>query len=306
VALVALLNVDESDRGWVPGGDYVLTANHVLDVAGNVIAPDSRIAVAQPFFTNTVPATACWSSHAAYSADPTVYEQPWQTAGFVENSIWISGVGPFCGGALPNPPCLGDCETATAYQLSPTLFRTTFLWPEGLLDRAVLMVSGAVDDGLVLLLNGLEIWRTNAAGNSGTSISVTSYAATGRRDPGCFTDVPILLPRLPAGTNVLAAAVLQPLSATEFDCAFVLVVTGQGFRAPPLLEEPVPALQITVLNENAARLSWSGGGYAVESTTNLTLGALSYPFGPWLQVSNMSNPYTNDLAEPARFFRLKK
>ena len=68
----------------------------------------------------------------------------------------------------------------------------------------------------------------------------------------------------------------------------------------------MPTLNITPLEANSVRLSWIGHGYGLEGATNLNLGTASYPLGPWLQVSNLSNPYTNSFSEPARFFRLKK
>ncbi len=52
---------------------------------------------------------------------------------------------------------------------------------------------------------------------------------------------------------------------------------------------------------------WAGPGFALESTTNLSLGSGSHPFGPWLEVTNMSNPYTNVVSPGSDvFFRLKR
>jgi len=87
---------------------------------------------------------------------------------------------------------------------------------------------------------------------------------------------------------------------------FALSMDGVVLLAPSLPDAPLPSLQLTPLDTDRVRLSWSGGGYALESSTNLNLDAVSYPFGPWQQVSNMSNPYTNRLDESQRFFRLKK
>ena len=65
-------------------------------------------------------------------------------------------------------------------------------------------------------------------------------------------------------------------------------------------------MKITVIDTKTVRFSWTGGGYALESSTNLNLGPASYPLGPWQEVANMSNPYTYILTGPQRFFRLKK
>ena len=78
-------------------------------------------------------------------------------------------------------------------------------------------------------------------------------------------------------------------------------------RTPVLPAEPTPTLAITRLPEpdNRSVLDWIGHGFALESTATFS-NNLSYPLGPWIQVTNMANPYTNSSADPVRFFRLKK
>jgi hypothetical protein len=305
-ALGVLVRPDVSDPHWSYGADYVLTINQVADTRGNVIAPDTQIAVAWPEVTPLFGPGAIWSYHASYFLEQTIYDQPWAATNFVENAFWQSGSGPFCGGALPAPPCLDDCLTSVAYQLSPTLFRTTFDWPTELGSAAELLVDVAVDDGLVLFLNGAEIWRTNAQANP-SSIRVTSYATAVQTNPSCALNVAIAVTNLLPGTNWLAAAVVQALSSPEQDTAFALALARRVFRAPPLAEAPSPMLAIEAAGPgNSVRLSWNGPGYALESTTNLSLGPASYPLGPWQQVSNMANPYTSTVPGLIRFFRLKK
>jgi hypothetical protein len=305
-ALGALVRPDLSDPDWTYGGDYVLTINNVTDTRGNVIAPDTQIAVLWPEVTSLFGPGATWSYHANYFLDQTIYDQPWTATNFVENAFWQQGAGPFCGGALPAPPCLEDCLTSIAYQLSPTLFRTTFDWPPEFGSTADLLVDVAVDDGLVLFLNGTEIWRTNAQVNP-PSIRVTNYATGVRTNPSCGLNVVIAVTNLLPGTNWLAAAVVQALSSPEQDTAFALALARRIFRGPPLPETPSPTLAIEPTGAgNSVRLSWTGPGYALESTTNLSLGPVSYPFGPWQQITNMANPHTNALDGVQRFFRLKK
>ena len=100
---------------------------------------------------------------------------------------------------------------------------------------------------------------------------------------------------------------VQALASPEQDSAFALTLAARVFRAPILAEAPPPSLAIAPAGSGSAvRLSWNGPGYALESATNLSTNTASYPFGPWQQVTNMANPYTNAPAAPARFFRLKK
>lgn len=76
----------------------------------------------------------------------------------------------------------------------------------------------------------------------------------------------------------------------------------------PLPSEPDPVLESTGLGTNRYRLSWTGHGYALESTTNLPPLAGLPVFVAWPEVTNMSNPflYTNNPAGPSRYFRLRK
>ena len=87
----------------------------------------------------------------------------------------------------------------------------------------------------------------------------------------------------------------------------MLEVDATVLLAPVLPPEPLPVLQTMSPDTNSLRLAWTGGGYALESSTTLDLGPASFPFGPWMPVPQMSNPYLWNLTNsPARFFRLKK
>lgn len=306
-ALGALLIVDLSDPDWLPDTDYVLTINNLQDSRGNFIAPNTQVPVWWPWRTNIVDSTAIWSWHARYSADPGIYQQPWSTPGYVEDpQFWFSGVGPFCGGAVGQPPCGADCESTIDYQLSPTLFRTTFLWPGNLGTNGLLIVSGAADDGLILYLNGNQIWRTNFTGIT-DPLTVVNYAMSELPSALCFSGLAIPVTGLLPGTNCLAAAVLQPRTSTTFESAFSLTAAAQAYVAKPLpADNTPPTLRVESLPNNAARISWEGNGFALEYVTNLTENMASYPAGPWIQAPGMSNPYTNRPPSPSRIFRLKK
>ena len=93
---------------------------------------------------------------------------------------------------------------------------------------------------------------------------------------------------------------------TGGDTLFGLRLGATVLVSDSLPEAPTPTLNVAPQGTEAVRLWWTGGGYALESITNLTDDPGSYPNGPWQQITNMSNPYTNNLAPPSRFFRLKK
>jgi len=57
-----------------------------------------------------------------------------------------------------------------------------------------------------------------------------------------------------------------------------------------------------VVATNRLILSWSGGGFALETTTNLG----SVDVNHWLEVTGVTNPFTNAIAAPQQFFRSRK
>jgi len=304
--LGALLTVDATNPNWTPTGEYLLTVNHVQDLQGNPIAPDSQIAVSRlRISSNNIPlADNVWSFHASAVFDPGIYDEPWQATDYIEGSWWAQGRGLFRGGPVLLTPCVGAFRTETGFQPEPSLFRTAFLWPTDWRTSLTLRFNMTFDDGLVLYLNGTEIFRTNAS-----SGPLTAFTRSPAISTYCLTNFGIAVTNLRPGTNWLAAGVVQTVGTSESDSIFgidSISATVTDLVAPPLPEAPAPTLNLTPMDTNAIRLSWTGGGYALESTTNLNLGPASYPIGPWQQVPKLSNPYTNRLDETQRFFRLKK
>jgi len=289
---------------WVIGDCYYLTVNNVTDSRTNRIAPDSRIPVQWPLHLDLVAADAAWSFHAAATFDGGVYDEDWTSADYLEGPWWAQGNGVFYGGPAPASVCLGSLQSLTGYQPEPMLFRTTFSWPADLSRTASLEVDAIIDEGMVLYLNGAEISRQNLP-VSPTRISAATRATVAIA-PTCFSKTVTVTNLLP-GLNCLAAGVAQSTlvngSATR---VFGLTLIGSTTTFEPLPETPIPTLKLEPHDTNAVRLSWTGGGYALESVTNLTDNLASYPTGPWQEVPSMSNPFTNSLASPSRFFRLRK
>ena len=304
-ALGALLNLDGSDPDWVVGGSYMVTINGVKDTRGNVIAPDSSIAVSWGQSSNLIASDAVWDFHNSAVFEPEVFDQDWFACDFSPGPWWGQGQGLFYGGAIVAEPCppLGTLQTPTGYQPEPALYRTTFQWPSHWPSAGTLKIAAAYDDALVLYLDGTEIYRNNA-GATGSIVGPTSKALSALSV--CVTNLAIAATNLQPGVHCLAAAVLQADAPPEFDSVFALRMDGLAYLAPPLAEQPSPVLTTAQIDANSLRISWAGNGYALESTTNLSLGSASYPSGPWQEVTNMSNPYTNHLDEAQRFFRLKK
>ena len=288
-ALGALLQLDANDPDWIPYADYVVTINNVTDSKGNVIAPNSTVPVSWAYTTNLVRAARSWDFHASAIFEPEVFEQPWFTGDYTPGAWWGQGSSPFYGGLISGPPCpaLGAPQTITGWQPEPILYRTAFSYPADWPTSATLRLRTAFDDGLVPV--------------DGSTRSLTAV-----NPAPCLTNINIADTNLSPGSNCLAAAVVQP-TTTDADSYFVLEVDATVLLAPVLPPEPLPVLQTMSPDTNSLRLAWTGGGYALESSTTLDLGPASFPFGPWMPVPQMSNPYLWNLTNsPARFFRLKK
>jgi hypothetical protein len=287
---------------WNIGEDYYLILNNVADRYTNFIAPDTRIGVGWPKRGLAVFLTSEWRYHASAFSDPHVYDEDWTGTNYVERFSWGRGYGLFCGSPLFEPTCVGDCNTLTAPQSEPALFRTTFVWPTDWPAKAQLTPRIVFDDGFVLYLNGREILRSNVPPSVTRMTPATRATAnTGIR---CATNLFVTVTNLLPGTNWLAAAAVD--SGGDGVNVFALELEAAANVAPVLPEVPVPNLEFDPPGDGTLRLFWDGPGYTLESVTNLTENLASAPFGSWQQVPRLTNPYTNTLSDPSRFFRLKK
>jgi len=201
-ALGALINVDGSNANWRPSGDYYLIVNNVADSKGNNIAPNSVIGVSVLVTTNLTQMMDPWDFYSISFFDPTfpdIYRNagtfatnPWYGTNFVvdySSGLWGNGSGILY--VDPNPPptqiCAGDTpQTLISYQNQPTLFRRKFTLPAGLPRDGTLRFRFVYDDGIVVYLNGVELFRRNMP--AGTLNELTS-ALTSVTDFACVTNL---------------------------------------------------------------------------------------------------------------------
>jgi hypothetical protein len=247
-----------------------------------------------------------WWFHDSWAFEPEVFEQPWWSPEFQPSARWGTGSGIFHR-QLNNPAilCAGDSlGAAISFQPQPTLFRRAFFVPDHLPTQpsAELRVRHIFDDGMILYLNGLELFRFNMPGTPGSPWTTNTTATSAITQPTCATNT-FTLTNLVLGTNWLAAAVFQA-AQNSGDTLFGLEPDLKALVPGPLPPEPTPILAILRQDTNVV-LSWSGSGYFLEAAASLS-NNLSFPFGPWVEVPNMTNPYPSPVAEPFQFFRLKK
>ena len=344
-SLGAVLNVDGSNANWRPTGEYYLIVNNIADTRGNNINPNSVIGVSIRVTTNLTQMADAWDFYSIAVFDgtyPDIYRNagafatnPWYGTNFVvdySSGLWGNG-----GGILyvdPNPPgstvCSGDTpQTLLSFQNQPTLFRRTFTLPAGVSQDVAFQFRFAIDDGLVLYLNGVEILRRNMPAGA---LNELSLALTSVTDFGCVTNPPFNVADVPGlrlhtgrgnvlGTNVLAAAVYQAAVDGQSDTWFGLemdMMTLRTSQGPTNRAPGTPTLVRSVVHTpqtNYFVLSWpaTNYGYTLQYSTNIT-GTGPRPDrnwwtnqAGWFQVADQANPYTNPIPPktgPRRFYRL--
>lgn len=275
--------------GLDPNANYLLTVNGVRDLAGNVIAPDSQVLVSFAEANQLlVPIDQLWR----WTEDNVPLPPEWRTNGLAPYA-YGTAPGIFHNAFSTTDYCRGAKNTFVSLGVPTMYFSTTFDLP-AVLPGGVFKLAYQVDDGAVLYLNGVEISRINMP--AGT-ISHDTLAATQIVSPVCTTNT-ITVTNLASGINVLAAEVHQN-TPTSPDVVFGLEVQATLVPLRVLPAAPDPGLAI-VRNDGTATLSWTGGGWALETAPA--------PEGPWQEVQpTMTNPYTTTLSDAAsQFWRLKQ
>jgi len=324
-------------NNWALGSNYYIVVNNIMDTRGNRIAPNTVVGVSWNF---TVPMTQMNDAWRYYDCgDPTfcdpdsaaVYaNHAWAQTNFVPSDFtWGTGPGIFAReSGIPSFLCAGDqLNTTLSFQTLPTLFRRTFQLAPSYGTSGTLRTRFIVDDGMVLFLNGREIYRWNVSPNSspGPNVTVSSRAFTNIAGAFCVTNISIPVTNLLPGMNWLAAAVLQHVT-DDGDTVFGMEMDGTFRRTSPIPTLPPTnqwnLLRLTTstnnLPSNVARFSWpvsltaTTGFYGVHLVwgsnggTRITNTIIAPNYN---QVTNQSNPYfytNNPAVGGARMFRLWK
>lgn len=201
----------------------------------------------------------------------------------------------------------GDPATATTVKFGPdatnkfvtTYFRRTFVAPwNAVITNLNFRLARA--DGVVVWLNGQEVFRTNLPSGPLTYTNLALTATTGYA-AHIYYPTNIAVSSLPTGTNLIAVEV-HLSSVTNSAPGFDLEVIGSGQLVPP------PTISVTPTGGNVL-LSWpvtNGGSFTLYSTTNLTesgswtlTAALPQTNGGQIVVTQFPNT-------SATFFRLQR
>jgi hypothetical protein len=152
------------------------------------------------------------------------------------------------------------------------------------------------DDGAVIYLNEVEIFRSNLPTGVVTAATLATNAASGAAESAWYpanADAALLR----EGLNVLAAEVHQS-GGTSTDLYFNLEL-----KASPVLVPPALTANLTSSEINFEWPSWASG-LSLWSTTNLAAPVIWTPVTNAVRTTNGVN-LAVPLAEPGKFFQLR-
>jgi hypothetical protein len=220
------------------------------------------------------------------------------TLGDYDDSGWSNGIARLG---------YGDPATATTVSYGPqsnnkfvtTYFRRPFVVPwNAVITNLNLRVARA--DGVVVWLNGQEIYRTNlpAGPIAYTNLALSAMTVFNRH---IFYPANVLVNLPGASTNWIAVEVhLRSVAASAM--GFDMELIGNGRLAPP-------SLSIAWTGDNSVALSWPllyGSSFSLYSTTNLSAADGWTPVTAFIQTNGGQLTVTQSLDSSAKFFRLQQ
>jgi hypothetical protein len=320
------IRITVGPENWIIGTNYYVIINGVTDGRGNQIAPNSVMGVSWPIRTKMAEIHDAWSYYDSWFLDPTfpdIYRDTgtnaWYKTNYVEDpSLWAGGNGTFY--RTTSDPniylCAGDpVSTQLSISTYPVLFRRNFTLPAGYGTSGQLNFRHVVDDGLILYLNGKEIYRWNMPGPLEAPVDENTKASATLANTGaalCITAPTLPVTNLLPGKNWLAARVHQA-NDPEQDVVFGLEIDASFFRVSPTLltNAPISNLRLTVATNGPAniKVGWPNTapnlyyGFILQETAKLELNPNNTI---WLSVSNATNGVLIPHSQPAGFYRLFK
>jgi hypothetical protein len=263
-------------------GVYTFLAT-ALDCCGHLAtsAPVTVRVATPPIVTTLVATGAVWR----YLDDGSNQGTNWSSPGF-DDQGWPAGQAKF--GTNDPATTIIHIGPGVGSTNVTTYFRKTFQ-----IANAALYTNLAFevlrDDGVVVHLNGQELFRMNMPDGPVTYQTSAASAAGGTNETYYFpanTDAS----RLREGTNVLAVELHQwNAPGTSWDAGFDL---GLVASAPPVM------FLGGERTESGLRLLWTAPGAVLQEAAEVD--------GPWADLTGATSPYTVIPTQPGRFYRLKR
>ena len=298
-----LLETDPLD----PTHGYTLEMQLVFDTCANNEMPLTTIPVLT-YLSKPLTLTSTWKY-----LDTDVDPGPnWFLPGF-DDSSWLSGPGPFDAkrdANYPVPPT--DCRSNTLYQMQgpiPTCirlespvtltnnitvnFRTHFNYA-GNSNLTLLQLNGKFDDGAIVWLNGVEVWRVGLP-QSGVTRGTFATRTVG---DGEFRDIILLFSNtnlIHTGDNVIAVELHQQnLTSSDLTMGLEInVITAEALAGPPVEPE-------MFINNNAGviTITWDPPIGTLQRSLDISSPA------NWVTIPGASSPFITNAPPAIQFFRV--
>jgi hypothetical protein len=240
----------------------------------------------------------------------------WAQPGF-NDSAWSTGTGPFDAKRQTPPPncrpggtmtnyfwdgagpagvttfpfsCVLLTSPVTGTNLITAYFRAHFTYT-GDTNGTILSLSGKFDDGGVVYLNGVEIWRVRMGTTNITDASLAA-GTVGDAD-GRDRTILISSTNLHQGDNLIAVEMHQ-VNLTSTDSTMGLEINADS-------SSPIPVQPKLLIERSGttATITWSGGGTLHRTTS------LNTPI-TWVPITGSASPFvTNTTAAANMFFEIR-
>jgi len=309
---------------FIYGTNYVLCVTGVADKHTNVIAANSCIGIgvvrtnlppAATPLTNIFPMDQIWT----YSEPDHDIGTSWRSNDFTgdldfscpDNNCWASGRSVFYFEQNVTP-CPGS--SLQGGPLDPVLtfyFRTRFVAPSNTLPSGVFYVTNFIDDGVIMYLNGTEIFRRNMPGGPVAVTTPSSSQAAAACINTLISVTNLMMP--PPATNVFCAELHESgngINDRDIYFGLSLSYTNTPAYTPYFTNISAIPPRISIAQQGATStnvITWTTnvGGYFWGLNTATNLGANA----AWSALTNsngapVSSPYTNRMIGN-RYFRLR-
>lgn len=245
-----------------------------------------------PGITVIIPNGSTWK----YLDDGSDQGQFWYLPGLIDDSGWSNGVaelgyGDAAGNNRPERTVLSFGPDPNAkYPTTYFLKNFTVADPTGFGGLTLRVLR---DDGAIVYINGMEVFRT---GITNEFVDFSTYTLPAVADDGTIFQVTeIAASVLQSGDNLVAVEIHQD-AGNSSDISFDLMLWAHP-----------PSLSITRISATQAEISWAvpSAGYRLESKLNLN--AASWNLATEMDVPDANfHHVTVNTSAAARFFRLRK
>ncbi len=214
-----------------------------LEITGNrldakFIAEDNQVKDQFTIFKDADPLIRAGSNWKYYVSNSAPASANWKGGGTFDDSGWPQGQAPLGYGndgevtrvpACPNDPTCATKSWTTYFRKPFTFNASAYAGTVAVADQRSLLINYRRDDGLVIYLNGQELWRENMP--TGPITHTTPALGPAEPEKAWLTAI-VSLTGLREGTNYLAAEVHQN-SQTSSDLHFNLELIVSPYAYDP-------------------------------------------------------------------------